>query len=91
MHMSGKRKRQNCYKPSNSRSEKNRVSLKEIANIKAELNRRENKEILELISKTKTDLGGRIHTHKGNINLQKTDQGKKEKILAINIRNKEVI
>lgn len=46
-----------------------RGNLKKIANIKAELNRQENKLILELINKTKTDYGGRKHTHKGNLNL----------------------
>ena len=50
--MSGKEK-QNSYKASNSGSVKKTTNVQEILNIKVELNRRENKEILELISKTK--------------------------------------
>lgn len=84
--------RKKSQEPSDSRSEKsNGVGLKERSNIKAELNRRENKDIFHNLSvKQKTD-SLRKKTHKGNIKLWKTEPGKKRKRNRKNTGNEEGI
>lgn len=71
------RKEKKSQEPGSSRNEKSKgAGLKKGSTIKAEFNRRENKDILQLISKTKQtnknpSLWNKIH--KGKTRLWKTD------------------